>query len=175
MANRPNLPRPLERAVKVEAGHRCAIPTCRAHPIEIAHVEPRKADGSNDVLDNLIALCPNCHTRYDKGEIDRPAMRQYKANLSVLNHRYGDLERRVLEQFAQVRGTELEGGHLVLPGGMILLLRYLIDDGLIEQIQPRGAGQVLVMGMPTHEYFRLTNEGGEFIDRWLRAQDLEDT
>lgn len=99
---RPALPRPLERQVKVEAGHRCAIPTCRQYPVEIAHIEPRKADGSNDKFENLIALCPTCHTRYDLGrEIDRPAMHQYKANLSVLNSRYGDLERRVLLFFAE--------------------------------------------------------------------------
>lgn len=45
-----------------------------------------------------MALCPTCHTRYDKGEIDRPAMRQYKANLSVVNSRYGDVEKRVLDR-----------------------------------------------------------------------------
>lgn len=70
--------------MKVEAGHRCAIPTCRQHPVEIAHIEPRKADGSNDVFENLIALCPTCHTRYDNSEIDRLAMRQYKLNLGIV-------------------------------------------------------------------------------------------
>lgn len=32
--------------------------------------------------DNLIALCPNCHRRADAGEIDRKALRMYKARLT---------------------------------------------------------------------------------------------
>jgi hypothetical protein len=32
-------------------------------------------------FENLIALCPTCHTRYDHGEIDRKSMRLYKAAL----------------------------------------------------------------------------------------------
>lgn len=37
---------------------------------------------------NLIALCPNCHTRYDKGEIDRKAMFMYKARLGAINEHF---------------------------------------------------------------------------------------
>jgi HNH endonuclease len=173
MAKRPSLPRPLEREVTVEAGHRCAIPACRLHPIEVAHIEPPKPDGSNDVFDNLIALCRNCHGRYDRGEIDRPSMRQYKANLSVLNNRYGDLERRLLLAYAREPGT----GVVQLPGGLGLLLTYLIEDELIRDVSPEtlGIGQVEVMGMPSHEYFMITDKGREFIARWLRAEDLEQT
>jgi len=173
MADRPSLPRALERAVKVEAGHRCAIPTCRQHPVENAHVEPRKPDGSNDVFDNLIALCPTCHTRYDKGEIDRTSMRQYKANLSVLNSRYGDLERRLLQEYAD----DPEAKVIQLPGGWAILLKYLLEDELIRPVshQELGVGQaVTIMGMPSHEYFAITSKGQDFIGRWLQAHDLEE-
>jgi hypothetical protein len=174
VADRPTLPMALQRQVKVEAGHRCAIPTCRSHPIELAHIDPRKPDGSNDVFENLIALCPNCHTRYDRGEIDRPAMRQYKANLSVLNHRYGDLERRVLQ--AAANRPQLRHSALKFPGGFGVLLQYLLEDGLLVQASPpQGEGQMLILGAPTHEYFALTDAGRAFIDRWLRAEDLEQT
>jgi hypothetical protein len=125
------------------------------------------------VFENLIALCPTCHTRYDKGEIDRPAMRQYKANLSVLNHRYGDLERRVLEAFAEAGEAGL-GSAIVLPGGMTILLRYLVQDGLIRKLEPTGM-KLVVGGIPASEHFALTEAGWEFIQRWLRAQDLEQT
>lgn len=82
---RKHLPREIRRYVLVEAGHRCAIPTCKATPVEIAHIIPLAKNG-DDSQDNLIALCPNCHSRYDKGEIDRKAIRAYKKRLVTLNH-----------------------------------------------------------------------------------------
>jgi hypothetical protein len=81
---RPAIPRPVERRVLVEAGHRCAIPTCRAHPVEVAHIVPW-AEVSEHSYENLIALCPTCHTRYDAKEIDRESMRQYKRQLQILS------------------------------------------------------------------------------------------
>lgn len=39
-AGRPDMPRPLARAVRTEAGHRCAIPTCRATSgLQIHHID----------------------------------------------------------------------------------------------------------------------------------------
>lgn len=165
--DRPALPRPLRREVEVEAGHRCAIPTCRSVPIEIAHIIPWE-QVQEHTFDNLIALCPTCHTRYDNGDIDRLSMMQYKANLSVLNGRYGDLERRVLHQFAK----DAEATHLVLPGGLGLLLMYLLEDGLLVQVESPGA-QMIIMGMPQHEYFAVTQKGRAFINHWLAADPLD--
>ncbi|MFF2042982.1 HNH endonuclease [Kitasatospora sp. NPDC058170] len=74
---RPAVPRPLARRLLVEAGHRCAIPTCRADLVELAHIRPW-AEVRCHEFDNMIVLCPNCHTRFDRGDIDRMAMREYK-------------------------------------------------------------------------------------------------
>ena len=38
--NRDSIPAQVKRAVLVESGHRCAIPTCRATTTEIAHIVP---------------------------------------------------------------------------------------------------------------------------------------
>ena len=79
--DRDPIPSEIKRAVLVEAGHRCAIPTCRATTTEIAHIVPWAKTQDNS-FDNLIALCPNCHARYDqKKEIDRQSMRMYKRAL----------------------------------------------------------------------------------------------
>lgn len=94
---RPSIPRPLQRRVLVEAGHRCAIPTCHTWPVEIAHIVPW-AEIREHAFDNLIALCPTCHVRYDRGEIDRLSMLQYKANLTVLNSRYSETP-HVIDRF----------------------------------------------------------------------------
>jgi HNH endonuclease len=77
---RPPIRRTLARQVLVEAGHRCAIPTCRATTTEIAHIDPW-AKVREHTFDNLIVLCPTCHARYDKGEIDRQSMLMYKRDL----------------------------------------------------------------------------------------------
>ena len=101
--DRQNIPAETVRAVLVEAGHRCAIPTCRATTTEIAHIEPW-AKSQDNSFGNLIALCPTCHTRFDqKKEIDTKSIRIYKQNLALLNNRYGDLERRVFELVARTK------------------------------------------------------------------------
>lgn len=97
---RPSIPADLERAVKLEAGFRCAVPNCKHPRIQLAHIDPFRQVGTHE-FNNLIALCPNCHDLYDRTkEIDRKALRQIKANLAVMNSRYGELERRVLDHFA---------------------------------------------------------------------------
>jgi hypothetical protein len=77
---RPSIPRDLERRVLIEAGHRCAIPTCRATPVELAHIAPWSKVKEHR-FENLIALCPTCHGRFDRGEIDHKAMLLYKEGL----------------------------------------------------------------------------------------------
>jgi 5-methylcytosine-specific restriction endonuclease McrA len=86
---RPPIPQPLVRRILLEAGHRCAIPTCRAHPVEIAHIVPWSR-AKEHAYENLIALCPTCHSRYDRGEIDRTSVLQYKERLRQL----WDVERK---------------------------------------------------------------------------------
>jgi hypothetical protein len=38
--DRDHIPAEVKRAVLVEAGHRCAIPTCKATTTEVAHIVP---------------------------------------------------------------------------------------------------------------------------------------
>lgn len=89
--SRKHIPAELRRAVLVESGHRCAIPTCRQTQVEVHHIIPLEQCKSHEFL-NLIALCPNCHTRSHAGEIDRKSLRIYKRRLadnivgSVRNH-----------------------------------------------------------------------------------------
>ncbi|MGH3712656.1 MAG: HNH endonuclease [Micromonosporaceae bacterium] len=164
-ANRPAIPRALERDVLVEAGHRCAIPTCRQVPVELAHIDAW-SKVQEHTFANLIALCPTCHTRYDRDEIDRKAMLRYKANLSVLNSRYGDLERRVLTWFAENPGQAVD-----LPGVLSPLLSFLIKDGLLIKV-PRPGGQVIIMGIEQVERYALTSQGQEFVTKWANAEPL---
>lgn len=166
--SRPPIPRQLERDVLVEAGHRCAIPTCRQPTVDVAHIKPW-ADVKEHTFDNLIALCPTCHRRYDKGEIDRKAMLQYKANLGILTSRYGEIERRVLKWFGdnpKERLLELEGG------GYDVFLMYLLQDGLLAEEVEQLLQGVSYLG-PGIRRFALTDKGRAFVNRWLAPEPLE--
>jgi hypothetical protein len=135
-------------------------------PVEIAHIIPWEQVKGHS-FDNLIALCPTCHSRFDKGDIDRKAMQQYKANLSVLNGRYGDLEQRVLRLFAKYPTVD----EIELPGELDILLMYLVEDGLLVYTG-RHSGAI-INGVPTARMYRLTDKGREFIGKWLGAESLE--
>ena len=117
----------VKRVVLVEVGHRCAIPTCRATTTEIAHIVPWSKTQDNS-FGNLIALCPNCHTRFDqKKEIDELSIKAYKRNLTVITNRYGEFERRIFEFLAESK----ERVFVVGAGGDILLYNT-VRDGLFE-------------------------------------------
>ncbi len=156
MAKRPAIAADLERAVLVESGHRCAIPTCRQIPVELAHIVPW-ARCKMHTFDNLIALCPTCHTRYDKGEIDRKSMRTYKLNLLLVNSRYGDLEQRVIRTFVKDRTTDAFWWFV----DMEILLLNLLDDGLLHD-----GGQTRNVGGLVQKLYQLTAKGRDYVAQW---------
>lgn len=170
---RDSIPAAVKRAVLVEAGHRCAIPTCRQTTTEIAHIVPwaKTQDNSSE---NLIALCPNCHTRYDqKGEIDQLSMKMYKQNLGLLNNRYSELERRIFEILAQT-GERV----FVVGAGADVLLHNAVKDGLFEDKHVEGLS-LDVSGsngfkkrFPLSFTYWVTNAGVEFIKRYVDGRDL---
>lgn len=62
---RPNLPAGIKREIKIEANGECAM--CHKHgdTCEIAHLDP-VATTYNNHPENLLLLCSNHHTAYDK-------------------------------------------------------------------------------------------------------------
>jgi len=74
---RPKIPADIKREVLVEAGHKCSIHNCEHTATEFHHIVPWSQCKSHQA-NNIIALCPNCHTRADKGEIDKTALHMYK-------------------------------------------------------------------------------------------------
>jgi HNH endonuclease len=161
--SRPAIPRQLKRDVLIEAGHRCALPSCHQTPVEIAHIIPWETVKEH-TFDNLIALCPTCHTRYDNHDIDRQSMLQYKANLSVLNSRYSDLEKRVLLIFARSPQQD----EIWLDKWSDIHLMYLLEDGLLEK-DPKHRAAMSRDVVP----YCITQKGRQFIQKWLRAKELE--
>ncbi len=75
------IPTPLEALLFELAGHRCTI--CLAPWLEIHHIE-ELGEGGKTEYDNLIVLCPNCHTRVHLDSIPSSAeLRHYKLKQEI--------------------------------------------------------------------------------------------
>jgi hypothetical protein len=151
--------------VLVEAGHRCAIPTCRHPTTEIAHIVPG-SQSHDDSFENLIALCPNCITPHDqKKETDRQSIRRYKRNLGILNSRYSDFERRVFDQIA-----ETDQRSFPVEAGFEILLVHAVKDGLLKRVEPSPVA--IQRGEPTHHDYEVTDAGLRFVSRYVQGEDI---
>ena len=159
MVNRPSIPAELKRQILVEAGHRCAIPTCREPTIEIAHIKPW-TESKEHKYEELIALCPNCHTRADRGDIDRKALKIYKRILQRLTDKYERIELNVLNELRK-------GEQVIFAGNMLLIIKNILDENLITYKE----WGVYAGGVPINIQLILTDEGRKFIEEWISANE----
>lgn len=141
----------------VEAGHRCAIHTCRQVPVELAHITPWSKCREH-TFGNLIALCPTYHTRFDREDIDRQAMMTYKHKLRMLAGPFSIFEHRLLMALAQ--RPERDGiwllADLELLFADLLANGYLVDTGQGKPLD--NAGEVL------RKMYQLTSKGREYLE-----------
>jgi len=175
--SRPSIPAELKRAVLIEAGHRCAIPTCRQTTLNVHHIVPWEKVKEH-TFENLIALCANCHQRVHNNEIDRKSLRIYKSNLSILNHRYCDFERRLLIWFHK----HPEEDTVTVGSGFDILVLNVLADGLIIDITDKcdrgGKGglphiNIVLNGSPVQMQYKITEKGRHFTEKWMNAQSIE--
>ena len=149
-----------KKLVLVEAGHRCAIPTCRHPTTEIAHIVP-ESPNHDDSFENLMALCPKCQNI----EIDRQSIRGYKRNLGILNSRYSDFERRVFDQIA-----ETDQRSFIVEAGFEVLLLHAVNDGLMKRVEL--APVATQRAEPTHHNYEVTDAGLNFVSRYIQGEDI---
>jgi hypothetical protein len=149
-----------KRMALAEAGHRCAVPTCRHPTTETAHILP-ESESDDESFANLIALCEKCQRK----DIDRQSIRGYKRNLAILNSRYSEFERRVFDQIA-----ETDRRSFVVEPGFEILLLHAVSDGLLKRVElaPVGAQR----GEPTQYTYEVTDEGLDFINRYVCGEDI---
>jgi HNH endonuclease len=152
--------RARKRMALVEAGHRCAIPTCRHPTTEIAHIVP-ESQSHDDSFANLIALCPKCQNK----EIDARSMSMYKRNLGILNSRYSDFERRLFDQIA-----ETDQRSFIVEAGLEIPLLRAVNDGLLKRVEL--APVAAQRGEPTQYKYEVTDEGLDFINRYICGEDI---
>ena len=70
--NRDAISKPIKRRLYAESMGRCMNPNCRKDLlIEKAHIEPY-CKTADHLFENLVVLCPNCHTDFDKNSVFSP-------------------------------------------------------------------------------------------------------
>ncbi len=175
--NREAIPAQLKRQVLVEAGHRCAIPTCRhTANVDIHHIIPWETSLKHE-FDNLICLCPNCHrmAHDESNGMYRKALRIHKANLSLLNSRYSAYEIRILLTFTKDETQTAIWLPISLDSGINLM--YLLEDKLIAEkskdihmyTDSSPDRPSTIVGNILYE---LTDKGRSFISSWSRGEEL---
>lgn len=159
MANdRPAIPAALRRRVLVEAGHRCAIPTCRYIDVDVHHIIPWEKCKKHE-YENLIALCPNCHRRAGQGEIDRQSLRLYKANLRFAHDKFSQFELDVLFELVRLPPQTA----ILFPPFLSLLIKRLLDAGYVV-LQKHDQGYAISFGLQTSpDFLVITDKGREFV------------
>lgn len=153
---RDAIPADLRRRILVEAGHRCAIPTCRHIKVEIHHIVPWAKCRVHE-YDNLIALCPNCHTQAHDGAIDSKSLRLYKLNLRFAHDKYSQVEIDTLFELAK------GGGAIPWPSFNTVLLRRILESKLVHS-EPIPEFSSIALGFPVHlTALTITETGKQFV------------
>jgi hypothetical protein len=71
-----------------EAGYKCANPCCR-YPLTLdVHHLYYVSEGGSNTAENLLPLCPNCHTEHHNGIIPTESLRAWKMLLMALNEAF---------------------------------------------------------------------------------------
>lgn len=171
--DRPPIPADLERALFIEAGYRGAIPTCRVvAPLTIEHIDDW-ARVKEHKFANMIVLCANCHGLKGDGprKLDRKALRQIKANLGIINGRYGETERRILMYLTgHPKPANGDSFQIRMPGGLDIMLSYLISDGIL--VPQRDMKTALMDGTPLMQDYLVTEAGWELVAQLRDAQPV---
>lgn len=158
--NRPPIPADIKRKVLVEAGHRCAIPTCRYIEVEIHHIIPWKICKEHK-YENLIALCSNCHKRADRGDIDRKSLRIYKANLRYTYDRFSQFEVDML--FECYKAFNDNHKYVPFAAYLLMMIKRLIDAEYI--CYHRGGVSMSIGGLDNSPiYLCITAKGVEYVN-----------
>lgn len=145
--------------VLIQAGYRCAVPTCRTIlALEIHHILP-VADGGQDDPSNLIALCPTCHSLHHRGTISTSAIRVYKAMLVAIRGAF-DVEAIDRLLFLESCKKDL----LVVSGDGLLHFSRLIAAGLATmELKSNNNWQIVTYVVNIHD------RGRQLIEAWKQG------
>ena len=156
---RKSLPLATKKLVLHESGYRCANPVCRTIlTLDIHHLE-YVSEVVDNSAENLLPLCPNCHTLHHSGHIPRESLRAWKMLLITLNEGF---DRRSIDLLLSLSSV----GLVVLSGDGLLVCAPLIAAGLIKVVnQPFVHEGVLDVRYKVE----LSDKGRSLIEAWKQG------
>ena len=122
----------------------------------------------------MIVLCKNCHGRKkktsDPRHINRASLKKIKSDLMMLNGRYSDLERRIIDEFRQkLAANPCNLPSKEIPELLSILVQMMVLDGIVTTVTYLNG---TIHRAPNGTEFRnnwleltLTEKGRRFIDK----------
>lgn len=159
---RTPIPEDIRRAVLIEAGYRCAVPTCRGLLVlDLHHLVPVR-DGGENAAGNLLALCPTCHAMHERGKIDPEAVRSWKAMLVSLNAAFDRVSIDLLLLLRDIKSNGQEA--LAVSGDGVGRYASLIFSGFAEYRSKGG----LRGGLHEDRFeVRISEKGLRLLEAWF--------
>jgi HNH endonuclease len=177
---RTRIPDATRALVLLEAGYKCANPTCRhILTLELHHIVWVKDGGENEV-DNLLALCPNCHSLHTHGHIPVQAIVTWKSLLIALNSsNRGTADLLLVLAADEERVCGAEDPSKVAPafrftGDGLPALSGLLTSGIVEITRRFSGAGLFGASMPSFEV-RLTDKGRSLVQAWQLGKALGET
>lgn len=157
MPARKPLPVDIVSLVLHEAGYRCANPVCRTIiTLDIHHIV-RVADGGPGTPDNLLPICPNCHSLHHKDIIPASSIRAWKMLLLSLNHAFDQRAIDILLTLSTMKRLDVQGEGVLQCAG-------LIASGLV---------MTDVASVSATRFLKLTDKGRHFVQAWKDGKQDE--
>jgi hypothetical protein len=130
---RKAIPIDIKKTLLHESGYKCSNPNCRTIlTIEMHHLDQVSNGGTNSA-DNLIALCPNCHTQHHGGQIPIESLRAWKVTLMSLNNSYDAQSVDLLLAIDKLHSITVSGDG-VLKCASLLASGLISADGFLSQV-----------------------------------------
>lgn len=150
--SRKAIPHSIKQQALHEAGYRCSNPTCRTIiTLDIHHLQ-QVSEGGGNTVENLLALCPNCHALHHRGTISIESLKTWKFLLISLNEGFNKNSIDVLLAISELKGFSVSGDGF-------LQVACLITGGYLSiRTQICGAGGYFSL--------RLTDKGKLFVEAW---------
>ncbi len=154
--NRKTLPTGTISLVLHECGYKCGNPACRGIiTLDIHHIV-RVADGGGNVVDNLLALCPNCHALHHTGEIPIESIRTWKMLLLSLNEGFDRASVNMLLALHKLGGIRVTPDALLTASALVA--SDLIETTFDPPANPRYQGQ--------NYQLKLSTKGRLLVEGW---------